>query len=325
MNAVVIGLGSMGRRRIRLLKDLLEVGTVVGVDLSLERREQTGGEFGVETFDSLSEAIAECHPRLAFVCSSPDTHGQIVIDCLKCGLNVFTEINLISDWYEEAMALAKRQGVKIFLSSTFLYRKEIEYIANAIRGERVNYIYHSGQYLPDWHPWEDYRNFFVSQKRTNACREILAIEFPWIVKTFGDIEDVHTMSDKLSSLDVAFNDNYIISIKHRNGNKGVFCQDVVSRVGLRHLEVFSENVHIFWRGTPGTLQAFDHKSHKLDDITVYETVAHDANYSANIIENAYQDEIKAFVRYVQEDVAPTYGYAEDKAILDLIDEIEGIR
>ena len=325
MDAVVIGLGSMGRRRIRLMKNLPGIGRVAGVDLSSERREQTRDEFGVETFGSLSDAMATVHPCLAFVCSSPGTHGQIVLDCLKYRLNVFTEINLISGWYEEAMAFAKRQGVKMFLSSTFLYRKEIEYVANAIRGERVNYIYHSGQYLPDWHPWEDYRNFFVSQKRTNACREILAIELPWIVKTFGDIADVHTMSDKLSSLDIEFNDNYIISIKHWNGNKGVFCQDVVSRVGLRHLEVFSENVHIFWRGTPGTLQAFDLKSHKLNDIMVYESITHDANYSANIIENAYLDEIRAFVRYVQEGVVPIYGYAEDKAILDLIDEIEEVR
>ena len=33
-----------------------------------------------------------------------------------------------------------------------------------------------GQYLPDWHPWESYKSFFVSNKKTNGCRELFAIE-----------------------------------------------------------------------------------------------------------------------------------------------------
>ena len=44
----------------------------------------------------------------------------------------------------------------------------------------VNYIYHIGQYLPDWHPWENYKNFFVGDKRTGGVREIFGIDLPWL-------------------------------------------------------------------------------------------------------------------------------------------------
>ena len=240
MRFVVVGLGSMGRRRIRLLKTLPLDIDIAGVDLSESRRSHAESECGISTFSSLEEAVGVSMPIAAFVCTSPASHGSIVVQCLKMGLNVFTEINLIGDWYDEAMHIATTRNLKLFLSSTFLYRREVEYITDAVRGLKVNYIYHSGQYLPDWHPWESYKDFFVSDKRTNACREILAIEFPWIINAFGEIERMNVLKGKDSSLDIDFNDNYIISLQHKNGNKGVFCQDIISRKGLRRLEVYSD-------------------------------------------------------------------------------------
>ena len=224
---LVIGLGSMGCRRIRLMRRLQESILIVGVDSSPLRRANAESEFGLTTFESLNQAIEVFAPEYAFVCTSPLSHGNIVIDCLSYGLHVFTEINLVGDWYEQATSIADEKSLRLFLSSTFLYRKEIEYIAKEVDGSPVNYIYHSGQYLPDWHPWESYKSFFVSDKRTNACREILAIELPWITHVFGEIESLSVMRSKDSSLDIDFCDTYIISARHKTGSKGVFCQDIV--------------------------------------------------------------------------------------------------
>jgi len=323
MKVVVIGLGSMGRRRIRLMQTLAESPEIVGIDLSAERREQAEKETGVATAANLQASVAAVHPDAALVCTSPISHGAIVMQCLELGLNVFTEINLLSDWYEKAMALAKQKGLKLFISSTFLYRKEIEYIQNAVKGEAVDYIYHSGQYLPDWHPWESYKNFFVSDKRTNACREILAIEFPWIVRAFGEIASVHVMRDKNSLLELDFADNYMISIRHKNGNKGVFCQDVIARKGLRRLEVYSERLHLFWEGTPQSLSVYDIEAKALKPVQVYEKVEQRAGYNANIIENAYREELVNFFDVLKGTDSPRHSFEDDKRILDLIDGIEG--
>ena len=322
MKVVVIGLGSMGRRRIRLMQTLSDSPEIVGVDLSADRRKQAEKETGVATVGDLKSAIALVHPNAALVCTSPMSHGEIVRQCLEAGLNVFTEINLQGDWYEEALSLAKQKGLKFFISSTFLYRKEIEYVTEAVKGQMVNYIYHSGQYLPDWHPWENYKNFFVSNKKTNACREILAIEFPWIVKAFGEIESVHVMRDKNSTLELDFPDNYMISIRHKNGNKGVFCQDVISRKGLRRLEVYSERLHLFWEGTPQSLSVYDIDKKELQPIKLYEDVEQRAGYNANIIENAYREELVNFFDVLQGVAAPRHSFERDKSVLDLIDGIE---
>jgi len=322
---VVIGLGSMGRRRIRLMKTLADAPSIVGVDLSAERRKQAEDESGIATAGDLATAIAQARPEAALVCTSPVTHGAIVRQCLEAGLHVFTEINLLGDWYEETMALAARKGLLLFISSTFLYRREIEFVMDAVRGETVDYIYHSGQYLPDWHPWESYKNFFVSNKRTNACREILAIEFPWIIGAFGEIESLHVMRDKNSALELDFADNYMISIRHKNGNKGVFCQDVISRKGLRRLEVYSERVHLFWEGTPDSLSVYDLEKKVLKPVELYGSVERRTGYNSNIIENAYRDELVNFFDVLKGAARPRHTFESDKRILDMIDSIEGGR
>ena len=319
---VVVGLGSMGRRRVRLMQTLDEAPIIVGVDKSSERREQTHREYDIETVPSLDEAVRFHKPSAALVCTSPASHGPIVLQCLEAGLDVYMEINLISDWYEKALALADKKGLKIFVSSTFLYHPQIKYIIDAVKDKKVDYIYHSGQYLPDWHPWESYKNFFVSDKRTNACREILAIEFPWILKAFGDVESVRVMKDKNSSLELDFPDNFMISIRHKNGNKGIFCQDVISRKGMRGLEIYSEDIHLFWDGRAQKLSRYD-----LDRKEVVPVVlpGDDMIFSdgvPNYFENVYREETKAFFDYLDDKVKPEHSFVADKLVLDLIDIIE---
>ena len=325
MKVVVIGLGSMGRRRIRLMQAMPDAPEIVGVNRSAERRAQVEKEFGIRTFATLAEAVAAAKPQVAFLCTAPASHGPAVMECIAAGLHVFMEINLLGGWYAEAAERAKEKGVKLFISSTPVYRREMRYIADAVHGAPVNYLYHCGQYLPDWHPWEDYHGFFAAKRETNGCREILCVELPWIEKAFGRIESVQVMSGRLTSLDIDFPDHYMISIRHASGSKGMYCQDIVSRKGLRRLEAFSENLHLFWEGTPDSLSSYDIGEKTLKPVKLYDDVVQDGCYNANIIENAYADEIKAFFDYVKKGIVPPYTFAEDVHTLAVVDEIEGLR
>src|SRR5699024_5741879 len=92
----------------------------------------------------------------------------------------------------------------------------------------VNYLYHIGQYLPDWHPWESYKNFFVGDRRTGGVREIFGIDLPWLVDTFGEVERIHVEKDSISTLEIDYPDSCFVTLRHKNGVKGVLAVDVVS-------------------------------------------------------------------------------------------------
>ncbi len=319
MRIVVIGLGSMGKRRIRLIKEMYTDYTIIGIDGRADRREEAINQFGIECTDSIGGiGTVDC----AFVCTSPLSHNSLIHECLLKGWQVFTELNLVADGYQENMALAKEQCKTLFLSSTFFYREEIRYIRSKVSDDKKwNYSYHIGQYLPDWHPWESYKDFFLGDKRTNGCREIMAIELPWITGTFGEIDTVNVLSDKLTGLNIDYKDNFIIQIQHKNGNKGSLIVDVVSPVAVRKLEAYCEGAYISWNGTPDSIAEFDADSKKLVPVTLSEQTEHMEGYSSFVVENAYKNEIREFFNVVNGDTTAQYGFEQDLKILELIDTI----
>lgn len=181
MKILIVGLGSMGKRRARLTKGIDSSIRIAGIDTAESRRvEATDLGLIDVAYPSIAEAVATEAPDAALVCTAPLTHAAIISELLDNSLPVFTELNLVADGYEENMAKAKEKGVLLFLSSTMLYRRETQYIKQQVAafGKPVHYIYHIGQYLPDWHPWENYKNFFVGNARTGGVREILALTCP---------------------------------------------------------------------------------------------------------------------------------------------------
>lgn len=324
MKIIVVGLGSMGKRRIRILKDMSCKHIVIGIDAKAERRKEAQETYGITTYESIESAVENKQDiDVAFVCTSPLSHKEIIRNCLEYGWNVFTELNLVTDGYKENMKLAKEKKCVLFLSSTFLYREEIMFIRKITAGKRkMNYIYHIGQFLPDWHPWENYNDFFVGDRRTNGCREILAIELPWLQETFGNIRDFYAITDKMSELKINYCDNYMLVIQHEDGNKGILVVDVVSPKAVRNLEIYSENMHISWDGTPMGLKYFDCTEKKDVEVKLYENVEHIEGYSSFVIENAYLNEIQEFFNVVEGIQSEQYGFEKDQKILELIDKIE---
>lgn len=324
MKVIVIGLGSMGKRRIRLIKKYDEKIEIVGVDSRGERCEDVEKRYGIKTFSNLELAVglgADC----AFICTSPLSHADLISACLNNNLHVFTEINLIADKYDENIELATCKGLVLFLSSTFLYRDEIAYIQDEVKNSQSNltYSYHVGQYLPDWHPWENYTDYFIGDKRTNGCREIMAIDFPWIYKTFGEIADVYVRKNKKTKLKTDYNDSYLISVEHENGTQGSILIDVVSRKAVRNLEIFGEDLYLSWDGSAYGLRKYNLENKKEEEVLLYDNVDKQKGYAEFVVENAYFNEIKTFFGEISGEETEKYSFDEDKRILALIDKIEG--
>jgi predicted dehydrogenase len=324
MRVMVIGLGSMGKRRIRLVKQISDTIAICGVDSDESRRIECSKEFGILVFDSIAGAADSFNADCAIVSTSPLSHGSIINDCLKRGFHVFTELNLVANMYEENISLAKEKGTILFLSSTFLYRNEIQYITSQVKENtgRLNYRYHVGQYLPEWHPWESYKSYFVGNKLTNGCREIMAIELPWIIGMFGKIKSITVVHDKMTDLEIDYSDNYLIQLTHENGNKGSLCIDIVSRKAVRILEVYGQDLYITWDGTPDSLAQYDIKEKRSKPITLYEHVDKQSNYASYVVENAYQTELEAFFSAVQAGCNANYNMADDLETLRIADLIE---
>lgn len=324
MKIIVIGLGSMGKRRIRLISEHKDV-ELFGIDSQEFRCTEVKEKFGITCYSCIDEACSAHDIEAAIISTSPLSHASIIKDCLEHNLHIFTEINLVQDGYAENMALAKSKKKVLFLSSTFLYRKETQTIIEKVHAAKcpLNYIYHVGQYLPDWHPWESYNNYFIGNPNTNGCREIMAIDLPWIVTAFGPIKNVNVMKSKNTGLNIQYNDNYLIMLEHENGTKGVFAVDIVARKPYRHIDVYGETLQLSWNGTADSLYEFDIENRQEANITFEDASEHVEGYAAFITENPYREELNAYLKQIADcNFYPAWDFEKDKIVLDWIDKIE---
>ena len=319
---LIVGYGSMGRRRIRLLTGLIGEAQIIVVDLNKERLE-TASSQGYRIYDSLDEAIDE-RPDIAFVCTSPGHHADIIIPLISAGIHTFTELNLTSDRYDEMMNIAKEKDVILFMSSTMIYQKQMQIIKKYVDEIKtpLTYTYHVGQYLPDWHPWESYKDFFIGKKETNGVREILAIQLPWIIDVFGDVEHIYSETAHCTNLDIDFPDSIITLIRHKNGCIGTIVTDVVSRKPTTNLEIIGENLHLTWAGHNDDMLLFDIDNKEMEAVKIYDNEEHIEGYSDIIEEQPYRDEIKAFLSVIEGKEEPRYSLEKDLRILSIIDKIE---
>lgn len=323
MNILVIGLGSMGKRRIRLLKKMYQQYHIYGVDLNAQRCAFVKKEYEMETFPTIEEAVSQRKFECAFVCTSPLTHAGIIKTCLENDMNIFTELSLVSDDYVDNINLAKQKNKLLFLSSTMIYRDEMKYLRERIDAKKCySYTYHVGQYLPDWHPWENYKDFFVADKKTNACREILAIELPWIVKTFGEIEHIKSVRTKATKLDIDYDDSYMILLQHKSGTIGSLCVDVVSCEPIRSLKIVAENLYLSWDGDEDSFFEKSGSKEELKKISLYDEIDHLEGYNKTIIENEYSNELIQFFDELQKKADSIYNFEDDLKTLSIIDEVE---
>ena len=321
MELLVVGLGSMGKRRARLIRGVEPSAALAGVDFAPARREEARA-LGIEPYESIAAAVAARHFDAAFVCTAPLTHAGIIGELLDAGLPVFTELNLVDDGYDALIAKAAQKGLPLFLSSTMLYRAETQYIKRRVAAfaKPVNYIYHIGQYLPDWHPWENYKNFFVGNARTGGVREIFGIDLPWLLDAFGDVESVTVQKDTLSDLGLPYPDCVTLLLRHKGGVQGVLAADVVSRKAVRSFECFGDGIHLFWEGNPKALYEF--RDGDKQPVDTYASFEHDSRYSDNVVENAYVDELTNFFGVLKGEESPKWSFEKDLKAIALMDRIE---
>lgn len=79
MKLLVIGLGSMGKRRVRLLKEYDKNIEVIGLDKQEKRRKEAEDLHSIKTYDNM-DAINFSEIDGALLCSSPLTHAELILN-----------------------------------------------------------------------------------------------------------------------------------------------------------------------------------------------------------------------------------------------------
>jgi len=316
----VIGLGSMGKRRIRCLQ-ALQYYDILGIDPRQDRREETENLYSITTTDSISNLNFDEIDAIV-ISTPPDQHIQYQLLAIDYGIPAFVEASILIRHVEKALRY-NTNNVFIGPSCTLCFHpliKAIKEFSNTRKyGKITNFVYNSGQYLPDWHPWEDYRTFYASNRQTGGAREIVPFELTWIIDTLGFPLDIKGYFSKTFDYGLDIDDTYAFLLKYRD-KVGSVLVDVASRYAMRNLLLNFENAQIRWNWEDKHYSLYTSEDGSWHTVNLDEG-SPDIPYK-NFIEQVYIDELKCFLDTIDGKSKFPNSLANDAKVLALLNNIE---
>lgn len=257
MRAVLIGLGSIGRRHLANLR-----AAVPDADITVVRHRRTDEPppAGADRIVFDRDAALARHPDLVLVCGPTATHADDAVAAANARAHLFVEKPLAADPHE-AQAIVEavaRAGTTCTVGYNLRFLGSLRALHAAVtRGDvgRVMHVRaHVGQYLPDWRPGVDYRT-------TNSARAALggdvllelSHELDYVRWLAGDVSEVDAMLARTGDLDIDVDDSAELVLRFTSGALGSVHLDMVERAVVRGARVTGTDASLRWDGIAGTV------------------------------------------------------------------------
>lgn len=325
MKFLVTGLGSMGKRRIRCLQ-ALGYKDVAGFDLRQDRREESQQKYGIKTYGDVSLAVKEFGPDAFIISVPPDVHHEYMKLATKNKKHFFVEASVVDTDLESIEKSLAHLDIVAAPSSTMTFHPAIRRIAEIVNsgelGAISNIIYHSGQYLPDWHTYENVSDYYVSNPATGGAREIVPFELTWITNILGFPARVCGNVRKTIDIKGAekIDDTYNFLLDYETYLASVTI-DVVSRSAVRRLLVNGDQKQLVWDWNRNNILLYVPEEKQWQALE-YHMASAESGYNPNIGENMYIDELKAFIDAIEGKGPFINNLENDHKVLKLLYAIE---
>jgi predicted dehydrogenase len=327
MKFLVVGLGSMGKRRVRNLLEL-KVDEIIGYDIREDRRKESANLYPIKITGDFESAI-NMKPSAIIISTPPDKHLEYAIRAANNDIHFFTEVNTMKpDELQIIIDLLKRKKITGLPSTNLMFHPSVVKIRNLIRnneiGKILSFNFHSGSYLPDWHPWEKLEDYYVYKKETGGGRDQIAWELSWILALMGKPKTIFAMTKKLAEFQAEIFDMYDLLIQFENNSIGHVMVDVIQRPPGRTFEISGENGYIRWD--------YDNKLVRLFSVNTnaWKEYPEKEDYKGYIVENpkpgfaikevgmteSYIDEIKNFIDVINGKKKPEFTFEDEKVLLE---------
>ena len=261
MKFLIAGLGSIGRRHFRNLIALEEKDIVLlrAHHATLPDDELAG--YPVET--NLSKALQKHKPDAVIVANPTSLHLDVAIPTAEAGCQILLE-KPVSDSLERLDVLqnaAQKSGSRILIGFQFRYHptlnKARQLIQDGTLGQVLTVHVHWGEYLPQWHPWEDYRQSYAARAELGGG-VILTLTHPldYLRYLIGEVDSLWSFNGHISSLEMDVEDVAEIGLKFSNRAIGGIHLNYVQRPPAHRLEIVGTNGTLHWDNADGVLHFY---------------------------------------------------------------------
>jgi predicted dehydrogenase len=230
---LIAGFGSIGRRHFRNLRAL-------GFEEFVFYRTRRGTISADESsdwpsFDKLDAAL-ELRPKMVIVSNPSANHMEVSTAAAAANCDLFIEkplSNSLEGCEELARTVRERMRVAM-IGCQFRFHPLLIELREGLQSLRLGRVIGAsaewGEYLPDWHPWEDYRQSYAARSDLGGG-VILTLIHPldYLYWLFGRVERVQAATRAVPALDTPAGEDWAeITLTFSSG--------VIAQVHLDYLQ-----------------------------------------------------------------------------------------
>lgn len=258
---LIAGLGSVGRRHMRNLIALGEKDIVLYRTRKATMPEDELAGYPVET--DLREALKKHKPDAVIVANPTSLHLQTAVPAAEAGCHILLE-KPISGSLEEISQLeaaVQKSGSKVLVAYQFRFHPGMlrakKLISDGEIGRVISAHVHFGEYLPAWHPWEDYRQGYAARADLGGgvvLTQCHSLDYlPWLV---GKVKSVWGFTGTLSDLEVDVEDTAEIGLRFESGALGNLHLDFNQQPPAHRFEIIGTKGTIKWDLSDGATRIY---------------------------------------------------------------------
>ncbi len=257
---LVVGCGSIGKRHIGNLLKLK--ADVIAFDIKEGPRRDVESKYGIRTLARLEEAW-DLNPDIAFITAPTSLHIPLAQVAAEHGCHLFIEKPLSDsmEGVDRLLDTVKAKRLTTLVGCNLRFHPGLAKVKEVVESGGIGRVVAAraevGQYLPDWHPWEDYRMGYSASRQMGGGIILDAIhEIDYVRWLVGEVESVACFAGKLSRLEIETEDTAGILLRLRGGAIGEIHMDYVQRAYSRSCRVIGDGGTIEWDYVGGSISQY---------------------------------------------------------------------
>ena len=250
MKILISGLGSAGKRHAQ---NLIKLGFKNLIFYTKNKSLKKIKIFRkIKKFSSLDRALKE-KPKIVFICNETNQHCKIAIKCAKRGCDLFLEKPLGNKITEvrKLKKIIKKKKLISMVGYMLRFHPAIKKIKYYLEKKYIGKVYHVysewGEYLPNWHPNENYKKSYASRRNGGGTSLTLSHDIDLLRWFFGPIKKIAIEKIFKTSLKIKAESVSDYLIKFNSGMNAQIHLDYLQKDPTRYLKILGENGKIIFK------------------------------------------------------------------------------
>ena len=268
MKAVIVGYGSIGKRHSKNLSKFKNIQCFVVTN-------RKGVKFpskNFQKFNSLDECL-KLNPDVGFVTNESSVHIKTAIKLANAGCHIFVEKPLSHNCLQikQLLKLVNKKNLVTLIGCNFRFHPCLIKIKKLISSKKIGRIIFAqaehGSFLPDWHPFEDYKSSYAARRELGGGVVFTSIhEIDYLFWLFGNVKEVYSITGKFSDLDMNADDLSSTVLRFKNNVIGEIHLDHFQRSFKRGCKIVGTKGTITWDSRTNVVKLFNNKTKKWKDV-----------------------------------------------------------